>query len=119
MLLHSLRLLRRSPGFAAAAILTLALGIGANTAIFSVVRGVLLRPLDYGEADRLVAVFASERAGTEQRNPMSPANYRDIRERSRTDAHRIVDPGDDPRAAGDAGAVQPSRRGAGAGAAVQ
>ena len=81
---HSLRTLRKSPGFAAAAILTLALGIGANTAIFSVVRGVLLRPLDYADSGRLVAVFASERDGTERRNPMSPANYQDIRERSRT-----------------------------------
>jgi predicted permease len=81
---HALRTLRRSPGFAAAAILTLALGIGANTAIFSVVRGVLLRPLEYGEADRLVAIFASEREGSEPRNPSSPANFLDIRERSRT-----------------------------------
>jgi hypothetical protein len=53
---YSLRSLRKSPGLAAAAILTLALGIGANTAIFSVWQGVVLEALPYPEPDRLVVV---------------------------------------------------------------
>jgi putative ABC transport system permease protein len=60
---EAIRLLWREPGFSAAAILTLALGVGANTAVFSVVDAALLRPLPYGDPARLVTVRDANRAG--------------------------------------------------------
>ena len=64
---HALRSLVHSPGFSLAVILTLALGIGANTAVFSVLRGVLLRPLPHEHGERLVYLRQSA-TGTGQQN---------------------------------------------------
>jgi putative ABC transport system permease protein len=83
---HGVRMLRRSPGFTAAALLTLALGIGATSAVFSVVRTVMLEPLPYRDPDRLVAVWETNRGGT-SRNVIAPANFVVWRERIRTLEH--------------------------------
>src|SRR5689334_4105325 len=72
---YSARMLARSPGFAIVALLTLALGIGANTAIFSFVDGVLLKPLPYENADRIVRVL--ERPPNAERNGISTLNFLD------------------------------------------
>lgn len=79
---YGLRGLRRSPGFTAVAVITLALGIGANTAIFSVVNTVLLRPLPYRNPDRLVMLWQSYPQAGFDRLGASPPEYLDYRNRN-------------------------------------
>src|SRR6476646_3930568 len=79
---HAARGLWRSPGFSLAVILTLALGIGGNTAVFSVVDQLLLRPLPYPDGDQLVVV--EEAVGANPHADVSPANWLDWQRESRT-----------------------------------
>ena len=80
---QALRSLARTPGFAFAVILTLGLGIGANTAIFSVVDGVLLRPAPFEAMDRLTMVWETDRKSGTLREPASQPDYFDYQERTR------------------------------------
>ncbi len=82
---HGARMLMKNPGFTAVAVVTLALGIGANTAIFSVVNAVVLRPLPYEESERLV--FVTERSQQMDGLSVSWPNYSDWRERNRVFEH--------------------------------
>jgi len=80
---HGARVLQQAPGFAAAALVTLALGVGATSAIYSLVRAVMLETLPYRDPDRIVAVWETNRGGT-SRNVIAPANFVAWRERART-----------------------------------
>jgi len=74
------RVMRRSPGFAAVAILTLAIGIGANAAIFSIVNGVLLRPLPFRDSSRIVTIWETDANRNVVRGTASPAEFLDWRD---------------------------------------
>ena len=80
---HGVRLLLRTPGVSIVAVATLALGIGANTAIFSIIDDVLFRPLPYGEPDRVVMVWEDASYLGFPRNTPAPANFLDWKARNR------------------------------------
>jgi putative ABC transport system permease protein len=79
---YALRQLQKRLGFTAVAVITLALGIGASTAIFSVVYGVLLRPLPYSDPTRIVALFEVNGEGGWSR--LADPNFDDFRDQSRS-----------------------------------
>src|SRR5262245_766749 len=81
-LMFGVRMLRRNPAFAVAAIVTLGLGIGANTAIFSVSNAMLFKPLPYTDPDRIVMLW--ERTSDGALTPAAPANFVDWRSASRS-----------------------------------
>ncbi len=90
---YSLRSLARTPGFAMLAILMLALGIGANSAIFSVINGVILKPLGYPEPDQLVMI-TSQFPGTRLRQVLgclrpNTSSSVSVRSRSARSAHTV------------------------------
>ena len=79
---YGLRLLRQAPGFTLIAICALALGIGANTAIFSTLDAVVFRALPYEDPDRVMMVFEDASAIGFSKNTPAPANYFDWREQN-------------------------------------
>ncbi len=81
---HALRLMRRRPGFSAVVAITLALGIGANTAIFSMIDAVLLRPLPYKDPGRLAMLWADDPAHNDHEGRVSLPDFKDWKRQSRT-----------------------------------
>lgn len=81
---YAARTLRRSPAFAGAVVLTLGLGIGANTAFFTVVNAVLIRPLGYADAEALVSVHEAFPRARLDRLPFSPLDFEDFRSYQRS-----------------------------------
>src|SRR5205807_1047530 len=79
---YGVRMLLKKPGFTIIVMLTLSLGIGANTAIFSVINAVLLRPLPYAEPDRLVTLWERNPRRHIEQERVSPPNFAEWREQS-------------------------------------
>src|SRR5882724_6258946 len=80
---YGIRSLLKRPGFTAIAVITLALGIGANTAMFSLVRGVLLRPLPFSEPERLIGIRESK-IGEGHGIPMAWRSFAEFRDKAQT-----------------------------------
>src|SRR6266700_2581510 len=79
---YGVRMLLKSPFFTFITVIALALGICANTAIFSVVNGILIRPLPFKDADRIVTLLVTNKQGTSNTN--SPANFLDLKSQNKT-----------------------------------
>ena len=103
---YALRLLRQSPGFTFVAICALALGIGANTAIFSTLSAVILRPLPYDDPDRVVMVFEDATSIGFANNTPAPANFFDWRDQNRSFADMAATRGRTRAVTGDGAAEQ-------------
>src|SRR5690348_244115 len=82
--IYAVRTLRRSPAFAVVSLLTLAIAIGANTAVFTVSRAVLLQPLPYADADRIYQITSSWPGHPTDRVPLSPADFADFQKTQTT-----------------------------------
>ncbi|MCZ6918136.1 MAG: ABC transporter permease [Gemmatimonadetes bacterium] len=107
----ALRSLFKAPGFTAVVVLTLAVGIGANTAIFSVVNGIILRPLPFDHPEELVLIWGSDlRTGSDQ-NVVSPLNFEDWRDMNAVFTGMAAATGWGPTLSGDGDAVRLSGNG--------
>jgi putative ABC transport system permease protein len=80
----ALRVFQRTPGFAVAAVLTLAVGIGANTSVFSVANALLLRPLPYRQPDRLVLIDARRKSTNISQGPLTVPRFEQVEQRNRS-----------------------------------
>src|SRR4030095_5891606 len=90
---YAVRALMRQPGFAAIVVITLAVGLGANAAVFGVVDALLLRPMPIPNIDRIVQIFAAKTSGTEmgdERESVSPADFLDWRQSARSFEHVVA-----------------------------
>ena len=98
---YGLRMLRKSPGFTALAVITLALGIGANTAIFSNVNALVLRPFALPDLDRVVAIWETVPKQNAISVRAAPANFRDWTEQSKSFEHLAATHGWDANLTGE------------------